>query len=458
MTQARPPDEEQFTYDPIIFKATDKLKIKLSQLKYFTFTLIGVALLWPWNCFLSASAYYAERFAHSPSLVKMLSSTIMTVSSIISTLFNFYLSQSQQGVNYNLRLNSGLILTIIVFLIMAISCVSDFFIKMKDQVFFVTLITLVLISAIATCFAQNGTMAIVNVMGPIYANGVMVGQAIAGVLPSVALIVSILLIGDKPKAIIDDYEYVDKNFGVFVYYITATLISIVCMALLYLTNHYRTESAYSTLNQMVDLPLDAEEPPEETPELTQTKFVSFWVLWSKLKLIVLTIFLTFSITLIFPVFASNVKLTNAASSEHVFFQDKIFIPFIFLMWNLGDLLARVICGWKNSILLIKNPKVLFIYSLSRLIFIPLFLTCNIHPYTSADESSALVNSDLWYIFLQLLFGLSNGQLSTSCFMIVGSFCDDDDEKEAAGGFTTVFLSTGLAFGSILSYLLVLLID
>ncbi|KAK7676037.1 hypothetical protein QCA50_021006 [Cerrena zonata] len=155
---------------------------------------------------------------------------------------------------------------------MAISCVSDFFIKMKDQVFFVTLITLVLISAIATCFAQNGTMAIVNVMGPIYANGVMVGQAIAGVLPSVALIVSILLIGDKPKAIIDDYEYVDKNFGVFVYYITATLISIVCMALLYLTNHYRTESAYSTLNQMVDLPLDAEEPPEETPELTQTNF------------------------------------------------------------------------------------------------------------------------------------------------------------------------------------------
>lgn len=458
MTQARPPDEEQFTYDPIIFKATDKLKIKLSQLKYFTFTFIGVALLWPWNCFLSASAYYAERFAHSPSLVKMLSSTIMTVSSIISTLFNFYLSQSQQGVNYNMRLNSGLILTIVVFLIMAISCVSDFFIKMKDQIFFVTLITLVLISAIATCFAQNGTMAIVNVMGPIYANGVMVGQAIAGVLPSVALIVSILLIGDKPKEVIDDYEYVDKNFGVFVYYITATLISIVCMALLYLTNHYRTESAYSTLNQMVDLPLDAEEPPEETPEITQTKFVSFWVLWSKLKLIVLTIFLTFSITLIFPVFASNVKLTNAASSKHVFFQDKIFIPFIFLMWNLGDLLARVICGWKNSILLIKNPKVLFIYSLSRLIFIPLFLTCNIHPYTSADESSALVNSDLWYIFLQLLFGLSNGQLSTSCFMIVGSFCDDDDEKEAAGGFTTVFLSTGLAFGSILSYLLVLLID
>ena len=43
-------------------------------------------------------------------------------------------------------------------------------------------------------------------------------------------------------------------------------------------------------------------------------------------------------------------------------------------------------------------------------------------------------------------------------MIVGDYCDTDEEKEAAGGFTTVFLSTGLAVGSVLSYLLVLVVN
>lgn len=453
--------ESPTLYDPIIFEINRKFKIKLSQLKYFTFTLIGVALLWPWNCFLSASAYYADRFAHSPTLVKVLSSTIMTVSSVVSTLFNAYLSQSQTNVNYNNRVYTGMGLTIIVFFVMAISCVTDFFIKMKDQLFFGILIFMVFTSALATCSAQNGTMAIVNVLGAMYANGVMVGQAIAGVLPSIALIISILLVGDKAKALDEDgYEYVNKNFGVFVYYITASLVSVISMCLLYLTNHYRNESAYKALNQVMDDDLlDPEDSLTEqaNPAMLQSKYVPFSTLWSKLKFIVSTIFFTFSITLIFPVFASSISSTHT-SSNHVFFQNKIFIPFIFLIWNLGDLLARILCGWSNSYLLIRNPKVLIIYSLARLIFIPLFLTCNIHPYSASGKSSAIINSDLWYIFLQLLFGLSNGQLSTSCFMIVGDYCDDDDEKEAAGGFTTIFLSSGLAFGSVLSYLLVFIIN
>ena len=58
-------------HDPTIFQINGLLKIKLSQFKYFTFTVIGIALLWPWNCFLSASAYYGERFVNSPSLVKV---------------------------------------------------------------------------------------------------------------------------------------------------------------------------------------------------------------------------------------------------------------------------------------------------------------------------------------------------------------------------------------------------
>ena len=94
---------------------------------------------------------------------------------------------------------------------------------MNDSAFFTTLIFMVLLSAMATCLAQNGTMAIVNVLGGIYANAVMVGQAVAGVLPACALIISILLVGDK----VSDQHHRVENYGVFVYYITASLVCII---------------------------------------------------------------------------------------------------------------------------------------------------------------------------------------------------------------------------------------
>lgn len=446
-------------HDPVVLRA-GPLSCHLSQLQYFTYTVIGVALLWPWNCFLLASAYYGDRLAHQPSLVKTYSSTMMSVSTLMLMVFNYYLSQKQQGVNYRLRINTGLGATVLVFIVMAFSCVLDLFIRMNDYVYFSGLMFMVLISAMLTCLAQNGTMATVNVLGQIYTNAVMVGQAIAGTLPSVALIVSILLVGDKGAKNLDAEEgdddyYVQKNYGLFVYYITASLVSISSIALLALTNYYKTDNMFRALNQMVqgEQGEDGEEIEEEPTEFLQKAYVPFGLLWLKLKLIVLTIFLTFCVTLLFPVFASIVE-SNNASTGYPLFKKSIYIPFIYLVWNLGDLLGRILCGAPDSRFLVLRPKLLIWYAVGRLAFIPLFLTCNIHPTSAAP----IIPSDFWYILLQLLFGFLNGQLATSCFMVVGDHCDNDDEREAAGGFTTVFLSSGLAAGSLLSYLLVLVVD
>ncbi|GEQ66785.1 hypothetical protein JCM33374_g448 [Metschnikowia sp. JCM 33374] len=440
-------------HDPVVWRIS-RFSVTLSQLQYVTFTIIGVALLWPWNCFLSASAYYGERFLHTPSLMKVYSSTMMSVSTVTSTTYNYYLSQKQTGVDYKRRINLGLSLTIAVFVVMAFSCVMNLFIKMPDFLFFFGLMGMVLVSSMATCLAQNGTMATVNVMGQIYTNAVMVGQAIAGILPSIALIVSILLIGDKghgKKPVEEDNRYVDKNFGLFVYYITASLVSMASIALLALIGYQKSESMYRSLNELVSAEEGGLDDLEDIH--VQKTHVPFNVLWSKLRAIVSTIFITFAVTLSFPVFASIVESVHV-DSHFVLLRKNIYIPFIYLIWNLGDLLGRIFCGASKSRVLIRNPRTLIIYSVGRLVFIPLFLTCNIHPRGKLP----IVSSDLWYITLQFLFGFSNGQLITSCFMVVGDHCDTSEEKEAAGGFTSVFLSVGLAVGSILSYLLVLLVD
>lgn len=75
-----------------------------------------------------------------------------------------------------------------------------------------------------------------------------------------------------------------------------------------------------------------------------------------------------------------------------------------------------------------------------------------------EEHNGSVIVDLCYMLLQFLFGVTNGHVISMSFMKVPEQLDNDDEKEAAGGFTNIFVSTGLALGSIISYVFVFIID
>jgi equilibrative nucleoside transporter 1/2/3 len=64
---------------------------------------------------------------------------------------------------------------------------------------------------------------------------------------------------------------------------------------------------------------------------------------------------------------------------------------------------------------------------------------------------AKINSDFFYLFIvQLLFGLTNGYLGSSCMMGFVEWVESD-ELEAAGGFMSLALVGGLAAGSFLSF-------
>lgn len=422
--------------DPVVFRM-GKTSIHLSQLRYFTYALIGVGILWPWNCFLSASGYYIHRFESTPILSKVYSSTMMLVSTITQTGANVVLAKRQQGANYDWRIKFGFYVTAVIFLVMSLTCVVPLFLSMGNVVFFVLLMAMVLGLAVATAFSQNGAMATANVLGPVYANAVMVGQAVAGVLPSTALIFSIFLTGSHKSP-----ETGDRDVGISLYYFTASVIAIALVALLVVSQRLGDEELYQQLLSVMD---------EEGDIVNDGEVVPFSVLWSRLRYIVLAIMLTFAVTLAFPVFALEVILVRP-EPRLFFFTDKVFIPVVFFTWNLGDLLGRVLCGFSVTRMFITDPKTLFWYSVARIGFIPLLFTTNL------QGKGAIINSDAWYLFLQLAFGISNGQLATLSFMAVGDHCKSEAEKEAAGGFTTVFLSVGLMVGSLLLYVLVWLIN
>ena len=89
----------------------------IKDAKYLTFLFIGIGLLWPWNCILGASQYFKhDVFLDDTVWSKIFASSMMTVSTVSSTLFNIWLARRQHS--YSERVVRGLIWEIVVFVIL----------------------------------------------------------------------------------------------------------------------------------------------------------------------------------------------------------------------------------------------------------------------------------------------------------------------------------------------------
>ncbi|CDR43208.1 CYFA0S11e01530g1_1 [Cyberlindnera fabianii] len=403
-----------------------RITLTVTQLRYSSFLLLGVALLWPWNCFLSASGYFIAKFGADSPLGKNYSSTMMTVSTLTSLCFNSVLS-TRQNANYSKRIFRGNALNFSCFVILALIELIDP--NLHSTSYFVFIMLLVLLSSLGTALQQNGCMALANVRGPEYAQGTMVGQAIAGVLPSLSLMISELIYsGHREKS----------SASIVIYFAMTSVITLLAGILFVVTYKIDGEPGVSSTSD--------EEATASSGE-QNSNYVPFMTLFNKLKFIVLSIVMSFVVTLIFPIFASNV---TSVHTDWKLTSDPIFIPFAFLVWNIGDLIGRIACGYEN--LVITNDVKLFVYTIARFVFVPFLLMCNL----DSRKGHAVIKSDTFYLLIQFLFGFTNGHSLSCAFMNVGPYVEDN-EKEAAGGFSTVFLSVGLLLGSVLSYIFVPLV-
>ncbi|KAK9237221.1 nucleoside transporter-domain-containing protein [Lipomyces kononenkoae] len=432
-------DHDMIPPSPEVSEVSDSdigIKDRYDSIDYLSFVLIGIAMLWPWNCFLSAAAYFQERFKSSQFLRDNFQSCIMTTSTITATIAMIVLSYQQKHAKYTSRVWMALVMNIINFFILALTsivggswAITPYFLYLLVSVFF---------SALATSLSQNGAFAISNLFVPVYTQGIMVGQAIAGVLPSIAQILSVVSV-ENSRRNEDDNGKETTSASSFVYFLTAC--GITAVSLLFFLKFYRTHRAVINLAGLVLG--DGNEMQQPT-----RRHVPLLVLFRKLHYLAFAVFYTFGVTMMFPVFASNIVSVNyddGASAPSSWLRPNVYIPFAFLIWNMGDLIGRVICGYPQYV--IRSPSVLAVASIARTIFIPLFFLCNI------SGSGAVISSDGFYMFLQLWFGITNGYIS-SCGMMGSESFVEEDEKEAAGGFMGLALNLGLAAGSLCSFILV----
>ena len=131
--------------------------------------------------------------------------------------------------------------------------------------------------------------------------------------------------------------------------------------------------------------------------------------------------------------------------ENATWRDVYFQPVVtFLLFNIGDYLGCQIVGlfaWPS-----KDSRLLPLFVVLRLVFIPLFLMCNNNLQAVPDY----FEEDGYYIVFMLLFSISNGYLSSLC-MMYGPALVEDKDAEKAGKMMASFLGLGLMLGSLWSF-------
>lgn len=169
--------------------------------------------------------------------------------------------------------------------------------------------------------------------------------------------------------------------------------------------------------------------------------ISQWKRFSReLRWPALANFSCLCISSVFPVFI--VKITSVVPKEDAFWllHPDAFIPLAVVLWNIGDLMGCVLAA--SSRFLIRYPFILFMLSLARIGFIPLYLMCNI------NGRGSFAGDWFYLIVVQFGFGVSHGCLSGASMMGVPKWVAEEDREEA-GAFMGMTLVSGLVVGSVL---------
>jgi equilibrative nucleoside transporter 1/2/3 len=403
-----------------------------SWLEYFIFLLLGIAMLWAWNMFMAAAPYFHNRFQSREWAVKSYQPSILSVSTITNLACVLVLAKRQENASYPRRIILSLVITTITFSLLALSTI--FLRNVAVGVYFFFLMVMVFSASFATGISQNGVFAYVSGFGcPRYTQAIMVGQAVAGVLPCTVQILSVLAIPAQ-KGNATNLTQQESSNSAFVYFITSTGVFVsTLIAFLY---HLKNPS-FATTQKLSQESNGMGLHPHR-------KNVGLWILFKKLHWLALSSAVCFAVTMAFPVFTVEIESVHDPANRPALLEPAAFIPLAFLVWNTGDLIGRLsslIPGFS----LVRYPLGLFIFSVLRLIFIPLYLLCNVH------GRGAVINSDFFYLaVVQLLFGITNGYIA-SCSVISATQRVPAEEREAAGGFMGITLVAGLSVGSLLSF-------
>ncbi|XP_018427613.1 PREDICTED: equilibrative nucleoside transporter 1 [Nanorana parkeri] len=436
--------------------APPKDKYNAVWLIFFT---LGLGTLLPWNFFMTATMYFTSRLGEPASAriasdigddfttgfpnVSLLSdpnmtearalepprsqlqskfNNVMTLCAMLPLLiFTCLNSILHSRIPQKIRIAGSLAAIFLVFLMTAIFVKIEF---SPITFFTVTMIKIIFINSFGALL-QGSLFGLAALFPASYTAPIMSGQGLAGTFAALAMIC----------ALASGSALEDSAFG---YFITAcvvvllALLSYLALPKLEFYRYYTSENLNKTASNDMELKKDllkGDNATEAGGNKAEHGKPSIINILKKIWVLALSVCLVFAVTIgIFPSVTADVKSTIAGDST----------------W--GEYCYMTGRPGKDSILL---P----IMVAARLIFLPLFMLCNVMP---RQYLPVLLSHDAWYICIMIVFAVSNGYLASLC-MCFGPKNVDVHEAETAGAIMAFFLSLGLALGAAFSFLLRILV-
>nr|CAD7572768.1 unnamed protein product [Timema californicum] len=379
---------------------------------------------------------------------------LSVASTIPNTLFLILNSLLSHRISLQLRMVGSLSIIVILFILTTALVEVDT--DSWQQIFFFTTLVIVVLLNVASAVLQGGLFGLVGKFSPRYITAVVSGQALGGIFAALAEIVSLCL-GASPTT------------SAFVYFMVANAMLLMALTAYLILARASYRGGVGSTPQRVTVAVSylqvffryhlLEKCEADTlhyePGVIQassssliTRNISYTRILAKMWPYGLSVWMTFFITLaMYP--ALTVLVNSTAQGNKKPWNDVYFVPVVgYLIFSTCDYLGRILAG------LLQWPRnkgwLVILLAVCRVVFVPLLMLCNARP---RHHMPVLIDSDLYYILIIVVFALSNGYLANITLICVPRVVDVADQ-EIASSMMAAFLGMGLACGSAVSLVVV----
>ena len=438
------------------------------NLIYIVFCLMGMSTMLPWNFFIALSNFWNYRFREVPSfsngsnvhnngevtntslvsetdLQKQFTSYLSIASNIPNAIF--VIMNAIYGSQFSSRKRINLSNLFIILLFMIITGLAATNSDLWQEIFLYLILTLVVvISACASVFTGS-VFGLAGKFPPKYMGGAMLGQAVGGIFPAVAVIIILAL----------NIEEQEVGFACF---LIATSFLVLGMVAFNYANRSKFFQYFSRGHVHTRKISDSENQQSYQQLSSQTSpSTNLLHLINKSKIYCLAIFFTSFFTLcVFPSLTVLVEPHPKTTSGLTEWETLYFTPVSnFLLCSVGDSLGRILANnFKLSRKSKRREMIALILAILRALFIPLFLFCNTSPYKRTLP--VVFDSDELFMAFMAFLSLGNGYLGNLCMLHGPKIEEGNGElEEKIAMILVAFLVLGQAFGSFMSYFILKLL-
>ena len=395
---------------------------------FFIMVLFGLTYLIPFDMIFAANGYFRAKFSE-------------TDNEVIVNNFPSYFQTGGISAQVAMSLSSMIILKRVSIEPFVVSCnllaltlftamtiLSKVSTSTWPMGFFVLTTLMYCTACAAGAMYKSGVMAIASMLHPKAVQGFILGQSAAGAINSLISLVTLSF---------PDTNVLEAGF----YYLLSSCLCLIVSLSVYVFifnkmpyvkfNTIRKSHSRSSDSSDSDQDSVSETSPDQKDEAT---FLSvFKEIWQFCSANFITLVITL---LLFPAALSNLQPSTDKIPQHVY------TVLIFLVFSVGD-----VVGALTSTFFSLPRKYVLPLSISRLLFIPLTLMCNIQPRTlpvwfRADCCPALI-----YFFMAWSNGVVLSIAATYCSTSVNS----NLSKSIAGTLSAFSCALGLIVGSVLVF-------